>query len=85
MPVFGYARVSTRDQDVAGQLAELKAAGCGNIYREKASGAQTDRPELAKVIRRLDAGDVLVGSPRLARASSLSRTHGRIRQHHMAS
>ena len=42
------------------QVAELKAAGCGNIYREKASGVKTDRPELAKLIRRLDAGDVLV-------------------------
>jgi DNA invertase Pin-like site-specific DNA recombinase len=60
MAVFGYARVSTRDQDLAGQIAELQAAGCGNIFKEKASGAKTDRPELAKAIRRLDAGDVLI-------------------------
>jgi predicted site-specific integrase-resolvase len=60
MAVFGYARVSSRDQDLAGQIAELQAAGCGNIYKEKASGARTDRPELAKAIRRLEAGDVLV-------------------------
>jgi DNA invertase Pin-like site-specific DNA recombinase len=69
--VFGYARVSTRDQNLAGQIAELQAAGCGNIYKEKASGARTDRPELAKLIRRLDADDVLVVTrlDRLARST----------------
>jgi DNA invertase Pin-like site-specific DNA recombinase len=62
MAVFGYARVSTRDQDLAGQIAELQAAGCGNIFKEKASGAKTDRP---------DAGDVLVVTrlDRLARST----------------
>ena len=71
MAVFGYARVSTRDQDLAGQIAELQAAGCGNIYKEKASGARTDRPELAKLIRRLDADNVLVVTrlDRLARST----------------
>jgi DNA invertase Pin-like site-specific DNA recombinase len=71
MAVFGYARVSTRDQDLAGQIAELQAAGCGNIFKEKASGAKTDRPELAKAIRRLDAGDVLIVTrlDRLARST----------------
>src|SRR5262245_29222105 len=71
MAIFGYALVSTRGQGLASQLADLKAAGCGNIYKEKASGAQTDRPELAKVIRRLDAGDVLVVTrlDRLARST----------------
>src|SRR5438270_7843237 len=71
MAIFGYARVSTRDQDLAGQIAELQAAGCGNIFKEKASGARTDRPELAKAIRRLEAGDVLVVTrlDRLARST----------------
>jgi DNA invertase Pin-like site-specific DNA recombinase len=58
--IVGYARVSTRDQDLTGQTAELTAAGCPKIYREKASGARGDRAELAKVLRRLQAGDVLV-------------------------
>src|SRR5258707_6454090 len=71
MATFGYARVSTRDQDLAGQDAELQASGCGIIFKEKASGARTDRPELAKVIRRLAASDVLVWTrlDRLARAT----------------
>ena len=61
-------RVSTRDQDLAGQVAELTAAGCAKIYREKVSGAKTDRAELAKVISRLEPGDVLaVMRPRPAR------------------
>ena len=43
---------------MAGQIAELQAAGCGNIFKEKASGARTDRPELAKAIRtREEVGD----------------------------
>lgn len=71
MAISGYARVSTRDQDLASQIAELQAAGCGNIFKEKASGAKTDRPELAKVIRRLEHGDVLVVTrlDRLARST----------------
>src|SRR6516164_7166000 len=71
MATFGYARVSTRDQNLASQLDELKAAGAGNIYREKASGAKSDRPELAKVIRRLEPGDVLIVTrlDRLARST----------------
>jgi DNA invertase Pin-like site-specific DNA recombinase len=40
---YGYARVSTRDQDFAGQVAELKAAGCEKVVSEKASGARGDR------------------------------------------
>jgi DNA invertase Pin-like site-specific DNA recombinase len=71
MPMFGYARVSTRDQDLAGQVAELTAAGCTEVYREKVSGAKTDRAELAKVIGRLESGDVLVVTrlDRLARST----------------
>jgi DNA invertase Pin-like site-specific DNA recombinase len=71
MPLFGYARVSTRDQDLALQVSELMAANCAKVFKEKASGAKTDRPELAKVIRRLEPGDVLVVTrlDRLARST----------------
>jgi DNA invertase Pin-like site-specific DNA recombinase len=60
MPMYGYARVSTRDQELTAQDTELAAAGCVKVFKEKASGAKTDRPELAKLIRRLEPGDVLV-------------------------
>jgi DNA invertase Pin-like site-specific DNA recombinase len=70
MPLYGYARVSTRDQDLAAQDAEL-IAGCAKVFKEKVSGAKTDRPELAKAIGRLGSGDVLVVTrlDRLARST----------------
>jgi DNA invertase Pin-like site-specific DNA recombinase len=71
MPLFGYARASTRGQDLVAQDAELMAAGCAKVFKEKVSGAKTDRPELAKVIRQLEPGDVLVVTrlDRLARST----------------
>ena len=71
MTTYGYARVSTSGQDLAAQEAELIAAGCGKIYREKVSGARSDRVELGKLLKRLDAGDVLIVTrlDRLARST----------------
>ena len=71
MTTYGYARVSTNGQDLASQEAELLAAGCDKVFKEKASGAKTDRAELAKVIRRLGLRDVLVVTrlDRLARST----------------
>jgi DNA invertase Pin-like site-specific DNA recombinase len=53
------------------QDAELRAAGCAKTFKEKVSGAKTDRPELAKAIRRLEPGDVLIVTrlDRLARST----------------
>jgi DNA invertase Pin-like site-specific DNA recombinase len=56
---------------MAAQVAELMTAGCAKVYREKASGAKTDRPELGKIIGRLEPGDVLMVTrlDRLARST----------------
>src|ERR1700704_1549704 len=71
MTIYGYARVSTDGQTLASQDAQLHAAGCAKVYSEKVSGAKTDRAELAKVLRRLQAGDVLMVTrlDRLARST----------------
>ena len=61
MARIGYARVSTVDQDLDGQLAKLKAEGCGIVRSEKASGGSRDgRSELATVFEFLRPGDELV-------------------------
>jgi DNA invertase Pin-like site-specific DNA recombinase len=71
MTIYGYARVSTDGQTLAAQDAQLHAGGCAKVYSEKVSGAQTDRAELAKLLKRLDEGDVLVVTrlDRLARST----------------
>jgi DNA invertase Pin-like site-specific DNA recombinase len=59
MAIIGYARVSTLDQDLTAQLAQLKAAGCDRIYQEKASGVKQDRPELTAMLDYVREGDTV--------------------------
>ena len=70
MSLVGYARVSTDGQTTAAQLDALKAAGCARIFEEHESGADRDRPELARAIASVTSGDVLVVTrlDRLARS-----------------
>jgi DNA invertase Pin-like site-specific DNA recombinase len=58
--IFGYARVSTDAQDLTSQLAQLKAAGCEKVFREKITGTTADRPQLKKLMAALDHGDVVI-------------------------
>jgi DNA invertase Pin-like site-specific DNA recombinase len=71
MAIVGYARVSTNGQDYNGQIGELEAAGCKRIYREKASGAKSDRVQLGKLLKAIEPGDVLIVTrlDRLARST----------------
>lgn len=58
--LIGYARVSSVGQDLELQIGKLKEHGCDKIYKEKESGAKSDRQELAKAMDYLREGDKLV-------------------------
>src|SRR5260221_6090069 len=69
--LYGYARVSTLDQDLSIQLDALTAAGCAVVRSEKVTGTSTeDREELATLLQFLREGDALVVTriDRLARS-----------------
>ena len=71
MSIIGYARVSTDGQSLEAQHAALTAAGAERVFAEKQSGAKTDRAALARCLRGLEAGDVLLVTKldRLARST----------------
>jgi len=72
MATYGYARVSSQDQDYDNQVDRLKAAGCDRVFSEKASGKDRNgRHALQKVMGSLKAGDtlVVVRLDRLARST----------------
>lgn len=58
--IFGYARVSTEQQNLDRQLDALKKYGCDMIYNEKMTGTKRDRPELDKMLDRMTEGDTVV-------------------------
>ncbi len=71
MTIYGYARVSTDGQTLTAQQAQLRDAGATKIFAEKISGARSDRAELEKLLKRLEAGDALMVTrlDRLARST----------------
>ena len=58
----GYARVSTKEQELNRQIDALVAFGIDkrNIYKEKASGTNKNRPELNRMLEELQDGDLIV-------------------------
>ena len=71
MTIYGYARVSTDGQSVDAQVKALRAAGADKVFRETASGAKSDRRELARALRAVGDGDTLLVTrlDRLARST----------------
>lgn len=56
---IGYARVSTRDQNLDLQLDALGKVDCQKVFQEEASGASMQRPVLAEALAYLRPGDTL--------------------------
>lgn len=70
--IYGYARVSTNRQELDIQVKALKEAGVTKVYKEKISGAKTDRKELNALLDVIKAGDTLIvtKADRIARSLS---------------
>ena len=58
--ILGYARVSTPDQDVAGQIARLKDAGAARTFEDIASGKVFERPGLKAMLEYARADDAIM-------------------------
>lgn len=85
--ILGYARVSTGDQDVAGQVLRLEGAGAIRIFTDVKSGKSMDRPGLAELLAYARPGDTLaiVRLDRLGRSlADLLATVTMLRQRQIA-
>lgn len=60
MTVYGYARVSTKGQDLEAQIQALEGEKVERIYQEKFTGTKKDRPEFIKLLEVLQTGDKIV-------------------------
>lgn len=60
MTVYGYARVSTKGQDLTIQQDALQSAGATVVFAEKYTGTTNDRPEFQRLLDTLEKGDKLI-------------------------
>lgn len=58
--IFGYARVSTEQQNLDRQIDMLQQYGVDLIFNEKITGTKRERPELNKLLERMTEGDTVV-------------------------
>src|SRR5260370_37163585 len=69
--IYGYTRVSTGGQSEVAQVRQLRAAGAARLFREVASGAKTERPQLRRLLAGIGPRDVVMVTrlDRLARST----------------
>jgi DNA invertase Pin-like site-specific DNA recombinase len=72
--ILGYARVSTGDQDVAGQTMRLEEAGAAKVFTDVMSGKTMDRPGLVDLLIYARPGDTLA----VVRLDRLGRSLGEL-------
>ncbi|MFP3489783.1 recombinase family protein, partial [Staphylococcus sp. SIMBA_130] len=58
--IFGYARVSTMDQNLNMQLDAFEKFGVDEVFKEKMTGTKQERPELSKLMGKLRKGDKVI-------------------------
>ena len=74
--IYGYARVSSTDQNLQRQLEQFKKEKCNKIFKEKVSGKNIqDRKELQKLLNVLKSGDTVV----ISSLDRLSRNYNDIK------
>ena len=57
---IGYARVSSKDQNLDRQIVALQKEGCEKIYQDKCSGKDLNRPEFQRMLSELNKGDLVI-------------------------
>ena len=58
--LFGYARVSTKEQNISSQISMLKDAGCMKVYTDTASGVRENRKGLQELMQTVRKGDTVI-------------------------